>query len=93
MTTIRKQIISLLEQKEYGARSISQHLGIREKEVYDHIPHIMKTVSAMGKTLTVIAAQCNTCDYKFKKRKKVTKPGRCPICKNERIDPPRFRIN
>ena len=93
MATIRKQIISLLEHKECDARAISQQLSIREKEVYDHVPHIIRSVSAQGKTLTVIPALCNTCGYKFKDRKRITKPGRCPKCKNERIDPPRFMIN
>lgn len=92
MATIRKQIIELLKQEECDARMISQQLSIREKEVYDHIPHIIRSVSARGKALTVIAAQCNTCGYQFKDRKKTTKPGRCPKCKKERIDPPRFTI-
>ena len=92
MTTIRKQIISLLAHEECDARTLSRQLGIREKEVYAHIPHIIRTVSAMGKTLTVVSAECNTCGYIFRDRKKISKPGRCPKCKNERIDPPRFKI-
>jgi predicted Zn-ribbon and HTH transcriptional regulator len=92
MTTIRKQIISVLEHKECDARMISQQLGIREKEVYSHMPYIIRSVSAMGKALTLIAARCNACGYQFKDRKKTSKPGRCPKCKKERIDPPRFTI-
>ena len=92
METIRKQIIELLEKEKCDARMISQRLGIREKEAYDHIPHIIRTVSAMGKTFTLTAAQCIVCGYEFKTRKKISKPGRCPVCKKERIEPPRFQI-
>ncbi len=92
MTTVRKQIIELLEQEECDARMISQRLGIREKEAYDHIPHIIRSISAMGKKLTLTAAQCMSCGYIFRSREKVFKPGRCPACKKERIEPPRFKI-
>lgn len=92
MASIRKQIIELLEKEECDARMISQRLGIREKEAYDHIPHIIRTISAMGKTFTLTAAQCIVCGYEFRDRKKVSKPGRCPTCKKERIESPRFSI-
>jgi hypothetical protein len=92
MASIRKQIIELLEKKECDARMISQQLGIREKVVYDHIPHIIQTVSAMGKTFSLTAAQCIACGYQFRDRKRVSKPGRCPACRKERIESPRFKI-
>jgi len=92
MASIRKQIIELLEKEECDVRMISQQLGIREKEAYDHIPHIIRTISAMGKTFTLTAAQCIVCGYQFRDRKRVSKPGRCPACKKERIESPRFKI-
>jgi len=92
MSTIRKQITELLAEKECDARMISQQLGISEKEAYDHLPHIIRSVSAMGKTLIVSAPRCMNCGYEFKTRKKISKPGRCPVCKKERIEPPGFRI-
>ena len=92
MSTIRQQIIHLLEAKTGDARMISQSLGVSEKDVYAHIFHIRKTVAAMGKSLVVTPARCISCGYEFETRKKITKPGRCPRCKKERIDPPAFQI-
>lgn len=92
MSTIRQQIIALLEANTGDARMISQSLGLSEKEVTTHIPHIRKTVAAMGKSLVVMPARCITCGYEFETREKITKPGRCPRCKKERIDPPAFQI-
>jgi predicted Zn-ribbon and HTH transcriptional regulator len=92
MATVRQQIIEMLRQKDRDAREISQHVSIREKEVYDHLPHIIRTLSSQKKKLTIFPAQCKSCDYEFKDREKTKKPGRCPVCKSERIDPPRFRI-
>ncbi|MDA3833125.1 MAG: hypothetical protein PF495_06975 [Spirochaetales bacterium] len=85
MSTIRKQITELLTEKECDARMISQQLGISEKEAYDHLPHIIRSVSATGKTLIVSAPQCLNCGYEFKTRIKLSKPGRGTVCKKERI--------
>ncbi|MBC2713754.1 MAG: transcriptional regulator [Desulfobacteraceae bacterium] len=92
MATIRKQIIRLLETQECDARMISQCLKIREKEVYEHMPHITRSAAAIKKRLMIIPAECNSCGYQFKDRTKAATPGRCPKCKKERIEPPRFKI-
>jgi len=44
--TIRKQMIELLDNKEMSARDLSQALSIREKEVYTHLSHIARSVTA-----------------------------------------------
>lgn len=92
MTTIRKQIIDLLEQSDHDVREISQLLGISEKNVNAHFPHIEKTVSSMGKKLVVIPSSCMACGYRFKDRSRHARPGKCPKCKSERIRKPRFTV-
>lgn len=90
--TIRKQLIELLSQNAYDARDLSQHLGIRETVVYDHIPHITRSVTSLGKKLKIIPSKCAACGYTFKDRKRAAKPSRCPTCKSERIENPKFHI-
>lgn len=92
MPTIRQQIIDLLCQGEYGAREISQQLGIREKEVYVHLPHVARTLNARDLHLEVLPSECLSCGYVFSKRKRFDKPGRCCHCKNERVTEPRFQV-
>jgi predicted Zn-ribbon and HTH transcriptional regulator len=92
MATLREQIIALLSQKECSARVLSQALGMSEKAVYEHIPHIIKTVSAKGENIDISPACCLSCGFEFKNRKRPTPPSRCPACRGERIDPPIFRI-
>ena len=92
MPTIRQQIIDLLCQGEYGAREISQQLGIREKEVYVHLPHVARTLNARDLDLEVLPSECLSCGYVFSKRKRFDKPGRCCQCKNERVTEPRFQV-
>jgi transcriptional regulator len=92
MSTIREQIISLLGEEACDARLISQSLSISEKTVYDHLPHIIQSLSAQGKKLKTTPARCISCGFEFKDRKRPNRPSRCPKCKSERIDPPKFRV-
>jgi len=90
--TKRQEIMNLLTQADFNARELSKAIGIREKEIYTHLPHIEKSINNKSKKFKVIPAQCMSCDYSFRKRQRLTRPGRCPICKNQRIEPARFQI-
>ena len=92
MQTIRQQMIELLAREEMNAREISQALGIREKEVYEHLPHIGRTLAAQRKRIIVQPFQCLTCGYVFEERRRFTPPGRCPQCKNSHLQNARYRI-
>ncbi|MFO7970290.1 MAG: transcriptional regulator [Desulfobacterales bacterium] len=92
MKTIRKQIIELLNNKEMSARDLSRTLSIREKEVYTHLSHIARSVTARKKKLMIIPAECLECGFIFEKRKRFTRPSRCPRCKSEHIQNPVYRI-
>jgi predicted Zn-ribbon and HTH transcriptional regulator len=85
-------MIRLLSEGECTARELSQTLGIREKEVYDHLYHIARSVTAQNRRLKVLPSGCFACGYVFDNRKRFTKPGRCPRCKSERIREPGYRV-
>ena len=93
MQTIRKQMIELLDKREMSAREISQTIKIREKEVYTHLSHISRSVNAQRKKLIIIPAECLECGFVFEKRKRFTRPSRCPHCKSEHIRNPAYRID
>jgi hypothetical protein len=93
MQTIRQEMIRLLVDGEFSAKDLSQALKIREKDVYDHLNHIKRSVDSSGKRLRVMPARCLGCGYTFESRKKFTSPGKCPRCKNEHIEDPKYRID
>lgn len=92
MPTIRQQIIDLLAEAEMTALDLSRALAIREKAVYEHLPHAAKSASAQGRKFVVAPPRCLACGFTFEDRKRLTRPSRCPKCKEQRIQEPAFSI-
>ena len=87
--TVRQEMIALLTGHSLTAKEISGEVGISEKEVLEHLEHIK---IALHGGLIVIPALCLECGFSFRKRERLKKPGRCPVCRSERIVDPSFTI-
>lgn len=92
MSTIRQEIIALLSEGEYGAKSISGIIRISEKEVYVHLEHIARSLRSQKMRLKITPAACLACGFIFEARNRFTSPGRCPKCKGEHIQDPEYGI-
>ena len=92
MPTIRQQIIELLLAEEMDVRDLSRAVGVKEKEVYDHLNHIARSMAAKKKQLCIRPSECLNCGYVFKDRTRFTRPGRCPRCRESRLINPSFKI-
>ncbi len=90
--TIRHRIISLLLDHSATARQISTELRIPEKEIYEHLEHIKKTMRTGEYHLSVRPAVCEKCGFAFRKRERLKAPGKCPICRSESILEPVFVV-
>ena len=84
--------MGLLESQTLGLREISQALGIMEKEIPHHLSAIEKSLKPKGKRLYSEPCLCLDCGFEFKNRRKFTKPGRCPQCRDGRIAPALYWI-
>jgi predicted Zn-ribbon and HTH transcriptional regulator len=90
--TVRQEIFLLLKEKEMTAREISQAIGIREREVYEHLPHVALSATAHKRRLVVLPFECLSCGYVFEERKRFTRPSRCPRCKKTHLETPVYRL-
>jgi predicted Zn-ribbon and HTH transcriptional regulator len=90
--TVRQEIIAALLERPSTARDLSAVVGVPEREVAGHLEHIRRTIAQSGKHLTVRPAECKKCGFVFTKREKLTRPGKCPVCKGESIREPHFLI-
>jgi predicted Zn-ribbon and HTH transcriptional regulator len=92
LDTIRHRIVSMLLAHPSTARQMSADLRIPEREIYDHLEHIRKTMHTGTYRLVVQPATCERCGFTFRKRERLKKPGRCPLCRSELIAEPLFAV-
>uniref|UniRef100_A0A7C4NL82 Transcriptional regulator n=1 Tax=Ignisphaera aggregans TaxID=334771 RepID=A0A7C4NL82_9CREN len=90
-------MVKLLESIEepITAEDIASSLDIDVNNVYIHLAHLAKTVrrsSSGKKALLMVPPRCRECGYIFKDLDKPKKPSKCPRCRSERIEHPRFII-
>ena len=90
--TLRQAIIAVLGEGSRSAKEISGEVRISEKEVDAHLEHIQRTMNKSGRSFVVTPAVCRKCGFVFVKRERLTKPGKCPICKGESIESPYFSL-
>jgi predicted Zn-ribbon and HTH transcriptional regulator len=81
----------MLQRQRLTVREISQALRISEKEVYGHLEHVQRSC---GKTTRLISdpARCLHCGFVFRKRAKLSPPGKCPVCRSEAITMPLYGL-
>ncbi|MBI4699040.1 MAG: transcriptional regulator [Nitrospirae bacterium] len=90
--TIRHEIISALKGQTLSAREISASVRVSEKEAYEHLEHIRRTINQKEHNFEVTPAECRKCGFVFRKRERLKKPGKCPACHAESIQEPLFAI-
>jgi len=93
--TDRQRIIESLRGRMLTAREISQSVGLREKDVLEHLPHIARSLAAHGHPgprLEVEPSECLGCGFVFRKRERLKTPSKCPVCRSEEITETRFGV-
>jgi transcriptional regulator len=90
--TLRTELRTALSEGRSTSRELSQALGVSEREVLEHLPHLARSLSHTGERLAIEPSSCLGCGFEFEERTRVKRPGRCPACKSTRISPPRFGI-
>lgn len=88
--TVRQELIVLLGGEALTAKELSGLAGIAEKEVLEHLEHIK---TALHGRLVVTPPRCLGCGFSFQKRERLKKPGRCPVCRSERVTDPAFTVD
>jgi transcriptional regulator len=90
--TIRHRIVSLLSEQTSSVKQVSHELRLPEREICEHLEHIRKTMHKGTLRLKVEPASCYKCGFVFRKRGRLTKPGKCPMCRSELIADPLFAV-
>ncbi len=91
--TSRQRLIELLTGTLLSSHQLAPLLGIPERQVEEHLTHIVKTIARdPSRTLLWEPSECLGCGFTFRDRTRLTRPSRCPHCRNEAITAPRYGI-
>jgi predicted Zn-ribbon and HTH transcriptional regulator len=91
--TPRQRITDLLTITSLSSRRLAEIVGISERQVEEHLGHIVKSV-ARDRSLRFVLepSECQGCGFVFRERSRITRPSRCPRCRGEVITEPRYSI-
>ncbi|HII61396.1 transcriptional regulator [Pyrococcus horikoshii] len=94
MPSRREKIIELLLERDYSPSELARALDIRgkgsKKLILEDLKAIAKIAKREGMILLVKPARCKKCGFTF--RPEINIPSRCPRCKSEWIEEPRFKL-
>ena len=89
--TRRQQLQDLLTERSWTVEELALLFEVSKKVILDDMEHLLHS-PATRQRLIIEPAQCRQCGFRFKDRKRLSKPSRCPRCKNEWLTPPAFHL-
>jgi predicted Zn-ribbon and HTH transcriptional regulator len=90
--TRRQELVKILERREYSFEELRRETQARVRDLDEDLAHLERSLRRGPRRLLVEAAHCIACGFAFRKRERFSTPGRCPVCREERIAPARLRI-
>jgi transcriptional regulator len=91
--TPRQRILDLLVGRMMTSRQLAAVIKISERQVEDHLVHIVRSVeSNRSRRFVIEPSACLDCEFVFTDRSRVTRPSHCPKCRSENISMPRYGI-
>jgi len=89
--TLRKQLLEVLSREPRSVSRLAGELGLSRGDVEDALRHMIRSARAAGHRIVVVPAKCRSCGFMFDEAK-LTKPGKCPECRNTRIFEPQISV-
>ena len=89
--TRRQKIVEQLRSEEWAFDDLRHDLSLTVKVLEEDLRHIQKSVRATGDRLQLRSATCAGCGFEFTANA-LHPPGRCPSCRNRRIEGPWLRV-
>jgi predicted Zn-ribbon and HTH transcriptional regulator len=90
--TIPSLIRQALSAGPKTARDLSREIGVSEREVLRNLEHLERTLKESGAKLVIDPPSCLGCGFVFRKRERLNRPSRCPVCRGERLSSARFEV-
>ena len=89
--TLRKQLIAFLSSEPRSVSRLARELRLPRADVEDALRHMIRSARAAGHRIVVVPARCRSCGFTFDEDR-LTKPGKCPSCRQSRIFEPQIAV-
>jgi transcriptional regulator len=89
--TLRKDLVTLLSAQPRSVSSLAREMGLRRGDMEEDLRHALRSARAAGHQVNVIPARCRSCNFTFDEQK-LSKPGKCPLCRGTRLYEPQIFI-
>lgn len=89
--TLRKDLLAYLSHEPRSASRLARELRLPRADIEDALRHMIRSARAAGHRIVVVPARCRVCGFTFGEDK-LTKPGKCPECRESRIFEPQIRV-
>jgi transcriptional regulator len=90
--TERRRMLDLLAAGPHSLSALGRALGLTRAAVERELPHALASARAAGHRVVVVPARCRACGFEFGEDK-LTRPGKCPSCRESRIQEPLVRLD
>jgi len=80
----RRTLLEMLTAQPRSVSSLARELGLRRGDVEDDLRHLIRSARAAGHNVVIEPARCRACGFVFGEEK-LSKPGKCPACRQSRI--------
>ena len=89
--TLRKHLLEVLSTEPRSVSRLARELRLPRADVEDALRHMIRSARAAGHRIVVVPARCRSCGFMFDEGK-LTKPGKCPSCRESRIFEPQICV-
>lgn len=87
----RKALAEFLTGEPITVAELARAAGVPVKEVALDLTHLARSLKRTDRRLVVTPATCRKCAFAFGEDK-LTRPGKCPMCKGTWITEPRVAV-
>ncbi|PSQ43024.1 transcriptional regulator [Halobacteriales archaeon SW_7_68_16] len=89
--TTRERMVAFLREDDAALGTLANEFQVSTGVAADHLEHVAESLEHEDDRLLVAPPECRDCGFdEFDDP--INRPSRCPACKSEAIEEPRFTI-
>ena len=80
----RRDLLAVLTDQPRSVSWLARELGLKRGDVEDDLRHLIRSAKVAGHEVIIEPVRCRACGFVFDEEK-LSKPGKCPMCRGTRL--------